>query len=454
MSFDLKCYPSHIRCFGGNCMKIETVTVLGANGSMGCNISAIFASFGHAKVYMVSRSLEKSKKAALQAAKSVKADSILRNLIPVDYSMLEKCIQESDLVFESAAEDLRVKLELNKRIARSLREDTICCSGTSGLSITTLASVFPDQLRKNYMGLHMYNPPYSMMLCELIPTPYTDRDQFEKVKEYVSKTLHRTVVEVKDSPAFLGNRIGFQFINEALQYAEKSKDSGGIDYIDSIMGPFTGRSMAPLVTSDFVGLDVHKAIVDNLYQNTEDYARDTFIMPEFAIGLVNEGKLGRKTGGGFYKVEVGDNGSKRYLVYDINSRGYRERMQYSFPFVESMVASFKIGDYEVAFKALITNRSKEAELCLEFLLKYSIYALSAASFVGYDLHSADDVMAMGYNWCPPLATITALFGVENVKRLAKERLSKDLLDTVDLERLLAKDLRSKYDYRRYFKAKK
>ena len=75
---------------------------------------------------------------------------------------------------------------------------------------------------------------------------------------------------MKDSPAFLGNRIGFQFINEALQYAEKYKFNGGIDYIDAILGPFTGRAMSPLVTANFVGLDVHKAIVDNLYENTRD----------------------------------------------------------------------------------------------------------------------------------------------------------------------------------------
>lgn len=435
-------------------MNIKTVTVLGANGTMGCNISGIFASFGNAKVYMVSHSLEKSKKAALKATKSVKADSILKNLIPVDYSMLENCIKESDLIVESAAEDLEVKLEITKLISKYMREDTICCSGTSGLSITTLAAVFPEKLRKNFMGLHMYNPPYSMMLCELIPTIYTDRDKFEMVRNYVTNILCRTAVEVKDSPAFLGNRIGFQFINEALQYAEKFKDSGGIDYIDSILGQFTGRSMAPLVTSDFVGLDVHKAIVNNIYQNTNDYARDTFVMPEFAINLVNEGKLGRKAGGGLYKLDLRDSCIKRYLVYDITANGYRELMKYSFPFAERMVTSLKIGDYEAAFRTLINNRSVEAEVCLEFLLKYIIYSLSAATLVGYDIHAADDVMATGFKWCPPLAVVTALFGVENFKSLAKERLSRYLLSKVDLDKLLANVERSKYDYRRYFKAKK
>ena len=435
-------------------MNIKTVTVLGANGTMGCNVSGIFSSFGNAKVYMVSRSIEKSKKAAAKAVKSVKSDSIMENLIPADYSMLEECIKDSDLIFESAAEDLTVKLALTKEIARYIKEDTICCSGTSGLSITTLAEVFPEHLRKNYMGVHMYNPPYSMTLCELIPTKYTDRNILEKVRKYVTNTLRRTAVEIKDSPAFLGNRIGFQFINEALQFAEKYKYSGGIDYIDSILGQFTGRSMAPLVTSDFVGLDVHKAIVDNIYLNTNDYARDTFIMPDFAVGLVREGKLGRKAGGGLYKMEVHESGLKRFLVYDITTNSFRDKMKFSFPFSENMVAALAEGDYEVAFHTLIKNRSIEAEICLEFMLKYVIYSLNAESLVGYDVYAADDVMATGFNWCPPRAVIKALFGKSTFESLAKERLSEDILSKVDLERLIANAEPSKYDYRRYFKAKK
>ena len=89
-------------------MNIKTVTIVGANGTMGTNVSAIFASFGDARVFMVSRDLEKSKAAALRAGKSVKADSIVKNLIPADYTMLADCVKESDLVFESAAEDLNI----------------------------------------------------------------------------------------------------------------------------------------------------------------------------------------------------------------------------------------------------------------------------------------------------------------------------------------------------------
>ncbi len=433
---------------------IKKITVIGANGTMGCNVSGIFAAFGNAKVYMVSRTIEKSEKAISMAVKSVKADAIKCNLIPADFTMLENCITDSDLIFESVAENLDTKIHINSEIAKYIRPNTIISTGSSGLSIKRLAEVFPEDLRKNYLGIHFYNPPYNMTLCELIPSEYTEVDVFNEVKNYVTRELHRTAVTVKDTPAFLGNRIGFQFINEALQYADKYKDNGGIDYIDAILGQFSGRSMSPLVTSDFVGLDVHKAIVDNLYCNTNDYAKETFIMPDYALDLVESGKLGRKTGGGLYKLDVSENGIKKSNVYDISTKTYREKIKYNFSFAESMINSFTIGDYDTAFNVLIQNRSIEAELCLEFLLKYVLYSLSSALLVGDRISAADDVMATGFNWCPPLAIVDAFSGVEYFTSLVKDRINKNILSQIDYEQIKRCVEPSAYDYRKYFKAKR
>ena len=101
---------------------------------MGTNVSAIFASFGNATVYMVSRDKEKSKKAAVKAGKSVKADSIQSHLIAADYSMLADCVNASDLVFESVAENLDLKIELHTKIGQSLKKGAVACTGSSGLS--------------------------------------------------------------------------------------------------------------------------------------------------------------------------------------------------------------------------------------------------------------------------------------------------------------------------------
>ena len=432
-------------------LRINAVTVIGVTGTMGANIAGIFASFGNAKVYCVARDIEKVKKTIPRIIKSVRADAIAKNLIPADFSMLEDCVKKSDLVFESSKEDLAVKIEIARRVGNALQPHAISGTGSSGLSISKIAECYPKEMRGHFFGIHMFNPPYTLPLCELTPTVYSDQKMKEELKEYLSKKLIRTVVEVKDSPAFLGNRIGFQFINEALQYAEKYKDNGGIDYIDALLGSFTGRTMAPLTTSDFVGLDVHKAIVDNIYENTNDYAHDTFILPEFVQKLVTDGKLGRKSGGGLYQLVKYDNGLRRQTVFDINTGFYRDVIPYAFPFVDKMKRRLAEGDYEKAFERLVNNHSQEAEICLSFLLKYIVYSLYATEEVGYDITAADDVMATGFNWCPPLAMYQALSIVADVQKLIHERLP-EICQKIDVDHYLADVKPSKYDYRIYFKS--
>lgn len=432
---------------------IKTVTVVGANGTMGTNVSAIFASFGDAKVYMVSRDLEKSKMAAQRAGKTVKADSIVNHLVPADYSMLAECVKESDLVFESAAENLDIKIDLHTRIGQSLKKGAVACTGSSGLSIQRLAECYSEDLRQQFYGVHMFNPPYQLPLCELTASPYSDMEMYKELKEYLDQKLHRCVAESKDLPAFLGNRIGFYFINEALIYAERYQDNGGIDYIDSILGPFTGRTMPPITTADFVGLDVHKAIVDNIYENTNDYVHEKFVMPKYVQELIDKGMLGRKAKQGLYKMIKNDSGEKRMMVWDIKDGQFRDEIKYNFPFAIRMKQYLKDGDYDDAVRELINNRSQEADICLRFLLRYIIYSLWTAEHVGYDLRVADDVMATGFTWCPPFAMMEAFTRVCDLGQLMKERLRPEIVNAVDIDHILSLQIKSKYDYRIFFKSK-
>ena len=434
-------------------MIAKTITVIGANGTMGTNVSAIFASFGNAKVYMVCRDLEKSKTAALKAGKTVKADSIINNLVPADYTMLADCIKESNLVFESAAENLELKIQLHSQVARNLRKGAVACTGSSGLSITRLAECYSEELRSQFFGVHMFNPPYQLPLCELTASPYSDMEMYAELKTYLSDTLRRTVAESKDLPAFLGNRIGFYVINEALIYAERYQDNGGVDYIDAILGPFTGRAMPPITTADFVGLDVHKAIVDNLYELTNDYVHDKFVMPSYVQHLIDSGMLGRKAGQGLYKLVKNESGEKRLLVWDIKSGQFRDVIKHSFPFAVKMKEYLRNGDYDEAMLELINNHSQEADICLRFLLRYIIYSLYTAEHVGYDLRVADDVMATGFTWCPPFAMMEALSRVCDLGQLMKDRLKPEIVNAVDIDNIISQQIKSKYDYRIYFKAK-
>ena len=282
-------------------MKINTVTVIGANGALGIGVASIFASFGNAKVYMIARTLEKSNKAIEKVGDSVRAHSVCENLEPKTYKDIKECIERSDLIIETVVEDLNIKKKIHSEINKYKKSIAISSSVTSGISINELSKCYSKANKGNFFGIHFFNPPYNLQLCELIASNDSNKMIERELKGYLESNLYRKVIRVKDTPGFLANRIGFQFINKAMQYAEKYKDEGGIDYIDNILGCFTGRNMPPLYTANFVGLDVHKAIVDNIYLNTKDFANHTFKLPDFVNELINDGRLGEKSKEGLYK---------------------------------------------------------------------------------------------------------------------------------------------------------
>lgn len=431
-------------------MNIKTVTVLGANGTMGRNVAAIFASFGHAKVYMVCRNRDKANKAIVQAYKSIRAESIKEKLVPATYDELDQIIPQSDLIFESLTEDFKIKEEMYSKIKSYLKEDVIISTGTSGLSIKKLAESFGDK-RKRFFGIHMFNPPYSLTLCELIVHDESQHVLASKLKEYLSNQLDRTVVEVKDKPSFLGNRIGFFFINEALLLAEQYKNEGGIDYIDSILGAFTGRTMAPLTTADFVGLDVTKSILDYICQEVDDEFNDSFKSTNFLNELVLKGDLGRKTNKGlFYK----DKDRNLTFVYDVKQGNYRLKNNYNFYFSNEMINCIKVGDYEKAISLLVDDESQEAILCKKMLLKYINYSLKISNEVSNNIESCDDAMATGFSWLPPIAMIDLFGGLNHVQDLSKKYLDERYINII-MDKEITDKLpeHSKYDYRSYLKAR-
>lgn len=433
-------------------MNISTVTVIGANGTMGALVAGMYASFGGAKVYLISRSIEKSMKAVDVAVQSVRADSIRSRLIPKTYEDLKECIESSDLVFETITENLQYKKDINDKIAKYRRKGTIITTGTSGLSINELAESFDEEGKSLYFGTHFFNPPYNLPLCEIICTDKTNQHIKQDLSNYLQNIMMRKIIFVKDKPAFLGNRIGFQFMNEAAQLAEKFKDQGGVDYIDSIFGPFTGRGLSPLVTADFVGLDVHKAIVKNLYDNTSDFSHTSFEMPSYLEILINEGKLGRKVREGLYKTIRLDNGEKVHLVYDINNNAYREKQNYNFSFSRKMVNAIKEGQYLKAINVLKEDKSQEAKICQYLMYKYVLYSLVISKEVADSYHSADIAMGYGFNWIPPVALLDLIGGLQELKKGLEEN---DLFNNSNLELFNKLDNsidKSEIDARKFLKA--
>ncbi|WP_050636067.1 3-hydroxyacyl-CoA dehydrogenase family protein [Candidatus Stoquefichus sp. SB1] len=431
-------------------MNIQTVTVVGANGTMGRNVSAIFASFGEAKVYMVCRTEEKAKKAAVQSYQSVKAESIQNRLIPATYNELEKCISESDLVFESVSEDFDIKMSVYEKIKKYLKTNAIVATGTSGLSIQKLSEIFGNNAHR-FFGIHMFNPPYNLSLCELVVHSDQQKELARELREYLSNVLGRTVVEVRDSPSFLGNRIGFYFIGEAMRLANENMDQGGIDYIDSILGCFTGRNMSPLATADFVGLDVTQSILDYIQDETSDEFNSSFISQDYLMDLINDNKLGRKTNYGLYHK---DRDTGNFYVYDIRQKCYRLKNEYRFYFANEMIEYIRTGDYDKAFLLLIEDESHEAVICKKMLLQYILYSLKISQEVSTDISTCDDAMATGFSWIPPIALIEVLGGMGRIKKLAERYLDDRFVNLVSDEHFLeGVPSHSKYDYRPFLKAK-
>ena len=280
-------------------ISVNTVTVLGANGTMGCNVSAILASFGSAKVYMVSRSIEKSEKALEKACQSVKAESIRARLIPAEYGQLEQCVEESDLIFEACAENWEVKTGIHEKIAQILSDATekkqrIVCTGTSGLSVTKLAEIYSVEIQKNIFGMHFFNPAPVMKLVEIIRGANTQQETFDYIYN-LTKEIGKEPVEVAEAPGFVVNKILIPMINEAAGLVETGVAS--VADIDKAMMLGANHPMGPLALGDFIGLDVCLAIMDTLYTETGDSKyRASLLLKK----MVRGGLLGKKTGKGFY----------------------------------------------------------------------------------------------------------------------------------------------------------
>jgi 3-hydroxyacyl-CoA dehydrogenase len=391
--------------------EIKTVTVLGANGAMGAGSAGVIAAFGNAKVYMLARDLEKAKDGVEKAYNSVKAEVIRKNLIPGTYDKdLERCVSESDWVFELVAESYEVKEPINARIAKSRKPGTIVSTVSSGLSIERLAKAFDEDGQKHYYGTHFFNPPYKMILCELVTHPGNDNKLTKDLGDYLSNKLGRAVVYTNDTPAFAGNRVGFQLMNEVAIFAEKYADKGGIALMDEIMGGYTGRAMGPLATVDFVGLDVHKAIVDNIYDNTKDAAHSTFKLPAYMQKMIDEGKLGMKSKGGLTKITKTADGKKEKFVYNIGSGLYDPYPKFDIAYIPKVKKLIQESNYKAAMDIVKTAKGMEADLARYFIARYISYSLSIVGEVVETKEMVDMAMGFGFNWVPASAFVDFLGG--------------------------------------------
>ncbi len=395
---------------------IRSVVVLGANGAMGSGSGAVFAAAGIPTVFLA-RTTEKAEAGRARAESMVKSTAISRLITTGSYEAdLERAVAEADLVFEAVAEDLETKRTFFARVDRARRPDAIIATVSSGLSIAAMCAGQSDAFRKNFLGIHFFNPPTVIVGCELIPHAGTDPAITAFVRELLAGTLGREVVETSDTPAFAGNRVGFKVLNEVAQLAEEH----GVAFMDQLVGPHSGRAMAPLVTVDFVGWDVHKAIVDNLYAHTNDEAHATFQLPAYMQRGIDAGRLGNKTKAGFFQRD-----GKTQLVLDPKTDGYRPLSEVATPvpvFVEQMKTAIHVGRYERAMDLFCGAEGKEAEMLRRVVLGYISYGLNRVGEVVERARDVDRIMGFGFNWAPPSVLVDAIGARRTIALLGQAKL--------------------------------
>jgi 3-hydroxyacyl-CoA dehydrogenase len=389
---------------------IRKIVVLGANGAMGSASGAVFAAAGFPTVFLA-RTLDKAEAGRARAEQLTRGKIASGAISCGTYaSDLGHALADADLVFEAVSEDLATKRELFALIDRLRNADTIVATVSSGLAIRGLCAGLSAGFRRNFLGVHLFNPPTAIVGCELIPHGGTDPGVVAVVRDFLTAGAGREVVETADTPAFAGNRVGFRLLNEVAQLAEEH----GVAFMDQLVGPHTGRAMAPLATIDLVGWDVHKAIVDNLYANTHDIAHDQFRLPAYVQRGIERGHLGRKTRdkGGFFRLE-GKPPAARHLVLDPASGDYRPLSEVAPPspaFAERMTSAIRgagVG-YRRAMEVLCAADGWEAELLRRILLGYISYGLGLVGEVVERPRDIDRIMAFGFHWAPPSVLVDAI----------------------------------------------
>jgi len=208
-----------------------------------------------------------------------------------------------DLIIEAIAERLDWKEDLYKKIAPFVNDKAILATNTSGLSITAMANVLPEQLRSRFLGIHFFNPPRYMALLELIPTQYTQPEVVDQLEAFSTTAVGKSVIRAYDTPNFIANRVGVAGM--MLTFREVERSGLGYDIVDDLTGKKMGRaSSATFRTADVVGLDTMAHVIKTLQNGAKDDPfSGAFANPAALDKLLEKGNFGQKTKAGFFKKE-------------------------------------------------------------------------------------------------------------------------------------------------------
>lgn len=316
--------------------------------------------------------------------------SLSDRLVAANYETGLEQLRGCDLIIEAIAERMDWKQDLYKKIAAFVPDHAVLASNTSGLGINKLAEVLPEQLRHRFLGVHFFNPPRYMHLAELIPARTTDASVLEGLETFLTTTLGKGVVIAKDTPNFIGNRIGVFSMLAAMHHTEQF--GLGFDAVDSLTGPAIGRpKSATYRTADVVGLDTMAHVIKTMADTLpDDPWHAYFKAPKWLSALVEKGALGQKTGAGLYTKK-----GKDILVLDLKAQDYRATAG---ELDADVAALLKEKDPAKKFAALRASAHPQAQfLWASFrdTFHYSAYHLESIADTARDV---DFAMRWGYGW--------------------------------------------------------
>ena len=302
---------------------------------------------------------------------------------------LEK-LRSCDFIIEAVAEKKEIKSDLYGKIAPFINENAILASNTSGIPIHELAKALPESLRARFCGVHFFNPPRYMHLVELIPQAATSPILLDQLETFLTTCMGKGVVRAKDTPNFIGNRIGVFSLLATMIHADRLQIP--FEVVDALTGPLMGRpKSATYRTADVVGLDTLKHVVATMEETLRDDPwHHHFKVPAWLQQLIDEGALGQKTGRGIYLKE-----GKTIKVLDAQTGQYREQ-QYQ-PSAE-VIAMLKEKDPAKVFANLRASSHKEAQFLWAVFRDLFHYTAFHLETIANSARDVDLAMRWGYGW--------------------------------------------------------
>lgn len=299
-------------------------------------------------------------------------------------------IKDVDWIMEVVVEKLDIKKKVFDKIEKYRSKGTIISSNTSGIPIKFMSEGRSEDFQRHFCGTHFFNPARYLKLFEIIPGPKTDNNVINFLNIYSEKFLGKTPVIAKDTPAFIGNRIGI-FGIQSLFHIVKSLNLS-IEEVDKLTGPVIGRpKSATFRTVDVVGLDTLVHVANGIYKNCpNDEAHNLFKLPDFISRMLENKWLGSKSGQGFYKKE-----GKKINVLDLKTLEYKDKKRVRFETLEQTKSIENIID---RFKILVNGKDKAGEFYRKNFAAMFAYVSNRIPEISDDLYKIDDAMKAGFGW--------------------------------------------------------